>query len=93
MLFPLPAATFCTASAPWAPPAGALAWPLATHAQPTPVLTGQSLPLSGPMAGVFAAVLAGEKLAIDESNQRLGGRGQPIELALMDDGYDPKRTA
>ena len=45
------------------------------------------------MAGVFAAVLAGEKLAIDESNQRLGGRGQPIELALMDDGYDPKRTA
>ena len=57
------------------------------------MLTGQSLPLSGPMAGVFAAVLAGEKLAIDESNQRLGGRGQPIELVLLDDGYDPRRTA
>ncbi|QTD45796.1 ABC transporter substrate-binding protein [Ottowia testudinis] len=73
--------------------AGPLAWPLAARAQTGPVLIGQSLPLSGPMAGVFAGVLAGEKLAIDEYNQRQAGRNQPVELVLLDDAYDPRRTA
>ncbi|MDO5692268.1 MAG: ABC transporter substrate-binding protein [Pseudomonadota bacterium] len=67
------------------------ALPVQAQTPATPVRIGLSAPLSGPMAPVFAGVLAGQKLAVEEHNQR--GRGQPIELVLLDDGYDPRRTA
>jgi branched-chain amino acid transport system substrate-binding protein len=62
------------------------------RAQAEPILIGQSAPTSGPVAGAFAAPLAGQQLAIDELNRQGGIGGRPIQLLLRDDAYDTERT-
>ncbi len=66
------------------------AWPL--QAKEGPILIGQSAPVSGPVAGAFKGVLAGEKMAFDQINRKGGIEGRKVELILLDDGYDTKRT-
>lgn len=58
----------------------------------SPILIGQSVPLSGPLQGAFKGPLAGQQLAIDELNRSGGVAGHPLQLILLDDAYDPKRT-
>ncbi|MDO8906293.1 ABC transporter substrate-binding protein [Hydrogenophaga sp.] len=70
----------------------ALGLPTLAHSQSGPIRIGQSAPLSGPVAGAFQGPLAGQKLAFDTVNQRGGIAGRPVELVLLDDGYDTART-
>ena len=56
------------------------------------LLSGQSAPLSGPMAHPMANVPAGQQLAIDEINRKGGIGGRRVRLDMLDDGFDPKRT-
>lgn len=69
----------------------ALGLPMFAHSQSGPIRIGQSAPLSGPVAGAFQGPLAGQKLAFDTVNQRGGIGGRPVELVLLDDGYDTAR--
>ncbi|HJW11764.1 MAG TPA: ABC transporter substrate-binding protein, partial [Albitalea sp.] len=57
-----------------------------------PILVGQSAPVSGPVAGAFKGALAGEKMAFDQFNRKGGVEGRKVELILLDDAYDTKRT-
>lgn len=66
--------------------------PTLAHSQSGPIRIGQSAPLSGPVAGAFQGPLAGQKLAFDTVNRRGGIAGRPVELVLLDDGYDTART-
>ena len=75
----LTAAAACAAAAP-------------LRAQAEPILIGQSAPTSGPVAGAFAAPLAGQQLAIDELNRQGGIGGRPIQILVRDDAYDTERT-
>ncbi len=63
-----------------------------TQAKEGPILIGQSAPLTGPLAAAFAGVLAGEKLAIEQVNRKGGVNGRKVELILLDDAYDTRRT-
>lgn len=65
--------------------------PLA-RSQDNAILVGQSVPMSGPVAGAFQGPLAGQKLAIDEINRKGGIGGRPIKLLIRDDAYDTERT-
>jgi branched-chain amino acid transport system substrate-binding protein len=65
--------------------------PTTGHSQTGPIRIGQSAPLSGPVAGAFQGPLAGQKLAFDAVNQKGGIGGRPVELVLLDDGYDTPR--
>lgn len=58
-----------------------------------PVLVGMTLPLSGSDAPLGAALRDGAQLAIARANAAGGVAGRPIELALRDDGGDPRRAA
>ena len=62
------------------------------RAQDKAILIGQSVPLSGPVAGAFQGPLAGQQLAIDAINQKGGIGGRPIRLLVRDDAYDTERT-
>ena len=66
------------------------AWPL--QAALPPILVGQSAPVSGPVAAAFKGALAGEKMALDQFNRKGGVEGRKVELILLDDAYDTKRT-
>lgn len=54
---------------------------------------GQSVVLSGPMAENGVNYTNGIKLHLDQVNARGGVHGRKIDLATLDDAYDPKRTA
>ncbi|HEY0859172.1 MAG TPA: ABC transporter substrate-binding protein [Albitalea sp.] len=56
------------------------------------IVIGQTAPLTGPVANAFKGVLAGEKLAFEQINRKGGVNGRPVELILLDDGYDTRRT-
>lgn len=58
-----------------------------------PVLVGMTLPLSGPEAPFGTALRDGAQLAIARANAAGGVAGRSIELALRDDGGDPRRAA
>ncbi len=58
-----------------------------------PVVVGMTLPLSGPEAPFGTALRDGARLAIERANAAGGVAGRPIELALRDDGADPRRAA
>lgn len=76
---------------------GLAATALAAHANApasrNELLIGQSVPLSGMMATPMANVLAGQQLAIDEVNRKGGIAGRRVRLEMLDDAFDPKRTA
>lgn len=78
-------ATLAAFAAPLVVPGGAFA-------QKPEILVGQSAPLSGMMAGTMTGVLAGQQLAVAEANRKGGIGGRPVKLAVLDDGFDPKRT-
>src|SRR5213075_484922 len=61
------AATLASVAAP-------AAWPLAARER---VVIGQSAPLTGPVAGAFKGVLAGEKMAFEQVNRKGGVNGRP----------------
>lgn len=70
---------------------GSPAW-----AAPSPagaaIVIGQSAPVTGPVADAFKGVLTGGKMAFEQINRKGGVNGRPVELKLLDDGYDTKRT-
>lgn len=68
------------------------AWPLHARETDGPIRIGQSAPLSGPLTRAFAGVLAGERLAIEQVNRKGGLNGRKVELVLLDDAYDTRRT-
>lgn len=70
----------------------ALAVPTALRAQTRPILVGQSVPTSGPVATAFAAALAGQQLAVDALNRDGGIDGHPLKMLITDDAYDTERT-
>lgn len=59
----------------------------------TPVLVGMTLPLTGPQAVFGTALRDGALLAVARANAAGGVGGRPIELAVRDDGGDPRRAA
>lgn len=58
----------------------------------TDLLIGQSAPLSGAMATPMANVLAGQQLAMDETNRKGGIGGRRVRLEMLDDAFETKRT-
>jgi branched-chain amino acid transport system substrate-binding protein len=73
----------------------AVAWlgAAVAHAQPVPIVIGQSLPLSGPSFPVANRVQAGAKALVDRVNAQGGIHGRPLELVALDDGGDRQRLA
>lgn len=56
-----------------------------------PIVLGQSAAVSGPAAQLGLQMHAGAKLHFDAVNAQGGVGGRPIELRLLDDGYEPDR--
>lgn len=77
---------------------GALAaLPAAFHATPRaddtgPVKITQSAALSGPLGELGQAMHQGAKAGFAALNAKGGVNGRPIELTVVDDGYDVKRA-
>jgi ABC-type branched-subunit amino acid transport system substrate-binding protein len=57
-----------------------------------PIRFGQSAGLTGPLAELGQALLAGAKVGFDAINAQGGVNGRPIELVSRDDGYDSGRA-
>jgi branched-chain amino acid transport system substrate-binding protein len=53
---------------------------------------GLILPLSGPLASTGKDIAAGTQAAINTVNKAGGIKGQPIELIIVDDRFDPKQS-
>lgn len=68
--------------------------PWLAHAAPSKdaIVVGQSAPLSGAMAPFMAEVLTGQRVAFSDFNQAGGLDGRPIELTILDDGFNPQKT-
>jgi branched-chain amino acid transport system substrate-binding protein len=54
---------------------------------------GMSTALSGPAADLGRSMLAGIKAGLEEVNRAGGIRGRMLSLIVLDDGYEPARTA
>jgi branched-chain amino acid transport system substrate-binding protein len=68
--------------------------PFASRAQSAAgneIVVGQSIHLSGPLAGTVTNVIKGQNLAIEGINKKGGINGRPLRLITMDDAYDAKR--
>lgn len=63
------------------------------HAAEPPILVGQSVALSGPVAEHGRGVAEGAKLYIEATNAAGGVNGRRITLVVADDGGDAKRAA
>jgi branched-chain amino acid transport system substrate-binding protein len=72
--------------------AASLAAP-ALLAQNNRIVLGQSAAFSGPAAQLGIQFNAGAQLYFDLLNQQGGVGGQRIEIAKLDDGYEPERCA
>ena len=68
------------------------AWPITAPKGSEPIVVGQSAPVTGPVADAFKGVLAGEKMAFEQINRKGGVNGRRVDLILLDDAYDPRRT-
>lgn len=69
------------------------AWaPRAAHAQDATVKIGQSIALTGPLAGLGQDMHQGAKAAFASINARGGVHGRSIDLVTRDDGYDVPRA-
>ncbi|GAA5038027.1 amino acid ABC transporter substrate-binding protein [Thermocatellispora tengchongensis] len=53
-----------------------------------PIKIGASLPLSGPVADASEPAYAGYKVWLDRLNRGGGLLGRPVELKVLDDGFD-----
>ncbi|MBI3369528.1 MAG: ABC transporter substrate-binding protein, partial [Burkholderiales bacterium] len=56
-----------------------------------PLVLGQSCATTGPAAQLGIQMHHGAKLFFDAVNAQGGINGRPIELRLLDDGYEPDR--
>jgi ABC-type branched-subunit amino acid transport system substrate-binding protein len=56
-----------------------------------PLVLGQSAATTGPAAQLGLQMNHGAKLYFDAVNAQGGVNGRPIELRLLDDGYEPER--
>jgi branched-chain amino acid transport system substrate-binding protein len=81
--------------------AAALCTPFAlhqAHAQEAPGLTARSLTvacsaaMSGPLAGFGSDIQQGAGAAFAQVNARGGLHGRSVQLAMVDDAYEPERT-
>ena len=68
------------------------AWPISSVKPGDAIVVGQSAPVTGPVADAFKGVLAGEKMAFEQINRKGGVNGRRVDLILLDDAYDPRRT-
>jgi len=57
------------------------------------ILVGQSAPLSGPSQELGNDMKLGIQLYFDHVNSQGGINGRKLELKVLDDGYEPDRTA
>src|SRR2546430_15409993 len=57
-----------------------------------PIVIGQSVPLTGPLAEFGADISTGIKAAFDAINAHGGIHGRPLKLVTKDDGYVVART-
>ncbi|WP_395703393.1 ABC transporter substrate-binding protein [Aquabacterium sp.] len=57
------------------------------------LVLGQSVPLSGPFAGLGRQYRDGTRLALDEANAQGGIGGRPLRLVTLDDGYVAAQAA
>lgn len=72
----------------------ALALPAAARAQSEArLLLGQSVPLTGPAALLGRQYVKGAQLVFERVNARGGVARRPIELRVLDDGYEADRCA
>jgi ABC-type branched-subunit amino acid transport system substrate-binding protein len=71
--------------------AGAATISLPAFAQTRPIVLGQSAAFSGPAAQLGIQMNKGAKLVFDAINHGGGIHGQPVELRILDDGYEPER--
>jgi branched-chain amino acid transport system substrate-binding protein len=62
-------------------------------AQSGRIVLGQSAPLTGPSAQLGIQFNQGAQLYFDQLNANGGVNGRKIELKVLDDGYEPERTA
>lgn len=58
----------------------------------TPIRVGMTAALSGPSEKIGQSLLKGIEPTIEHINKEGGINGQPLELVLYDDSYDPKQT-
>jgi len=68
------------------------AWPISAAKGGDAIVVGQSAPVTGPVADAFKGVLAGGKMAFEQINRKGGINGRRVDLILLDDAYDPRRT-
>jgi branched-chain amino acid transport system substrate-binding protein len=71
---------------------GALAFAGTARASAAPVRIGQSLPLTGPIAGVVGPIAQGQAALLESVNAEGGVHGAKIELITLDDAAQPART-
>jgi ABC-type branched-subunit amino acid transport system substrate-binding protein len=69
--------------------AATLAFP--ALAQASRLVLGQSCAMSGPAAQLGLQMNRGARLVFDAVNASGGVNGQPVELRVLDDGYEPDR--
>lgn len=72
---------------------GAGLWAPASRAQGNNIVLGQSAAFSGPASELGEQFKRGALLYFDRLNARGGIGGRSIELASLDDGYEPDRCA
>lgn len=66
---------------------------LAAHAQPKPLVIGQTYVQTGPLASLSIDPLIGIKAMVAATNDAGGINGRPLELRQLDDAYDPAKAA
>jgi branched-chain amino acid transport system substrate-binding protein len=68
--------------------AGTAPW---SRADTEKIVLGQSAPITGPAAQLGIQFHAGARVAFDQANSAGGVAGRPVELRILDDGYEPDR--
>ncbi len=63
------------------------------ESQQSSIKLGMSTVLSGPAADLGQNMRLGVEAAIQEINRSGGIQGRPLELVVLDDGYEPERAA
>ncbi len=63
------------------------------RAQDTAIVLGQTTALSGPLADLGQAMHQGAQLVFNAVNARGGIHGRALQLLMMDDAYEPERSA
>ncbi len=63
-----------------------------TQSDPPPIRVGMSTALTGPAAALGQGVKSGAEAYFQRVNEAGGIQGRPLELMVLDDGYEPART-